>query len=415
MRGVYRRAGCRPSLWVLTVLLLGTLALPQLSMADDTEEVLQERFSGEGRWGIVAAGQGMHRGFRPGPGEIEIDVPGTAVEIAYLYWSGYAPLGGGDDTVILTRQSDGASVTLVADPATGTHGPKPWSGDNYYYVYVAEATSLVRPGQDTYSVSDFGGAMVRRDGAGLMVVYEDPDLPVREVVIRDGLDRFFRVWGEGPRGETAANCVVMTAQPFQRRMEFWMFAAEIVRLGEEEPRPNALWYLTGTDADPIPTDLVNAPTDGPVIGTLIQGPPDYPFGSHSDPQWDAYTNEVTIPAGHSWVCLQVESARDPRDATWRPASGILMATGRRMRIEEPTPTPTYTPTPTDTATPTPTGTTTGTTTPTPTGTTTLTSTPSPTPPPPVVPEASTLGLLGGSALTLAGYAALQVRARRHRR
>jgi hypothetical protein len=199
----------------------------------------------------------------------------------------------------------------------------------------------------------------------------------------------------------------MSAQPFERQMEFWMFAAEIVRLGEEEPRPNALWYLTGTDADPIPTDLVNAPTDGPVIGTLIQGPPGYPFGSYSDPQWDAYTNEVTIPAGHSWVCLQVESARDPRDATWRPASGILMATGRRMRIEEPTPTPTATHTPT----PTPTGTAT----PTPTGTTTPTSTPSPPPPPSVVPEASTLGLLGGSALTLAGYAALQVRARRRRR
>jgi hypothetical protein len=393
-------------------------------MADDTEEVLEERFSGEGRWGVVAAGQGMHRGFKPGPGEIEIDIPGTAVQVAYLYWSGYAPLGDGDDTVILTRQSDGASMTLVA---TGTHGPSYWYDDYYYYVYVAEATPLVRPGQDTYSVSDFGGAMVRRDGAGLMVVYEDPDLPVREVVIRDGLDRFHRGWGEGPRGETAANCVVMTEQPFERQMELWMFAAEIVRLGEEEPRPNALWYLTGTDADPIPTDLVNAPTDGPVIGLLVQGPPDYPFGSYSDPQWDSYTNVVTIPAGHSWVCLQVESARDPRDASWRPASGILMATGRRMRIEEPTPTPTSTATstPTSTATPTPTHTSTptptSTGTPTPTGTSTstptstATPTPSPTQPPPVIPEASTLGLLGGSALTLAGYAVLQARARRRKR
>ena len=343
------------------MLLLGTLALPQLSMADDTEEVLQERFSGEGTWGIVAAGQGMHRGFKPGPGEIEIDVPGTGVQAAYLYWSGYAPLNAADDTVILIRESDGASLTLVADPSTGTYGPKHWNDDNYYYVYVADVTSLIRPGQDTYLVSDFGGGMVRRDGAGLMVVYQDPSLPVREVVIRDGLDRFYRGWGTGSRGETAANCVVMIEQPFERTMEFWMFAAEIVRLGEEEPRPNALWYLTGTDADPIPTDLVNAPTDGPVIGTLIQGPPDYPFGSYSDPQWDSYSNEVIIPAGHSWVCLQVESARDPQDASWLPASGILLATGRRMRIEEePPPTPTQPPSPTPTNTPPPTPTSTAT-------------------------------------------------------
>jgi hypothetical protein len=258
--------------------------------------------------------------------------------------------------------------------------------------------------------------MVRRDGAGLMVVYEDASLPVREVVIRDGLDRFYRGWGEGPRGETAANCVVMDPQPYDRQMEFWMFAAEIVRLGEEEPRPNALWHLTGTDADPIPTDLVNAPTDGPVIGTLIQGPPDYPFGSYDDPQWDDYRNVVAVPAGHTWVCIQVESARDPRDATWRPASGILLATGRRMMLQEPTPTPTSTatPTPTGTLSPTPTSTPTFT----PTGRATDTVTPTATSTReeevPVVPEASTLGLLAGSALTLAGYAALQVRARRRR-
>jgi hypothetical protein len=409
MKAVCQRVDLGRIAWVLAVLLAGMLLFPPIYLADDTEEALQDRFSGRGTWGIVATGQGMHRGFKPGPGEIEIDVPGTAVQVAYLYWSGYAPLGGGDDTVILTRMSDGASLTLVADSDTGTHGPKLWADEYYYYVYVAEATSLVRNGQETYAVSDFGGTMVRRDGAGLMVVYSDPNLPVREVVIRDGLDRFYRGWGEGPRGETAANCVVMTAQPFERQMEFWMFAAEIVRLGEEEPRPNALWYLTGTDSDPIPTDLVNAPTDGPVIGTLIQGPPDYPFGSYDDPQWDTYTSQVPIPASHSWVCLQLESARDPRDASWRPASGILMATGRRMRIEEPSPTPTNTPTATATGTSTPTPTSTATATPTDTATPTVTA------PPPVVPEASTLGLLGSSALALAGYAALQVRARHHRR
>jgi hypothetical protein len=404
--------GRRFGLSVVLGFLLALLALPGIAQADDTEEVLQERFSGQGRWDIIAAGQGMHRGFKPGPGEIELDVPGTSVVVAYLYWSGYAPLSGGDDTVTLLRESDGESLVLVADPDTGIHGPKPWSNQYYYYVYVADATALVKLGQETYLVSDFGGSMVRRDGAGLMVVYEDPSQPVYQVVIRDGLDRFYRDWGEGPRGETAANCVLRDEYTEDRQMEFWMFAAEIVRLGEEEPRPNALWYLTGNDNESMPTDLVNAPTDGPIIGTLIQGPPDrYPFGSYSDPQWDTYTNQVTIPAGDSWVCLQVESARDPRDESWRPASGILMATGRRMRLAEPSPTPTYTATPTPTSTATPVPTRPGAS---PTFTTTPSPTRTPTSPPPVVPEASTLGLLGSSGLALAGYTLLQWRGRRRR-
>jgi hypothetical protein len=49
----------------------------------------------------------------------------------------------------------------------------------------------------------------------------------------------------------------------------------------------------------------------------------------------------------------------------------------------------------------------------------LTDTPTPTvpvtpPPPPVIPEASTLILLGGSATGLAAYVGLQIRARRRR-
>ncbi len=180
-----------------------------------------------------------------------------------------------------------------------------------------------------------------------------------------------------------------------------MFAAEIVRLGlEEEPRPNALWYLTGTDGVSIPTDLVNAPTDGPVIGRLIQGPPDYPFGSYSDPQWDSYTNEVTIPAGHSWVCLQMESAVDPQGRELAPCQ--WHSAGHRPPDEDRGGASTDTDTTTQ--------------------------------PhahehassdadqhrhaqaadPRAVPEASTLSLLGSSAVALAGYAALQMRARRRK-
>ncbi len=168
----------------LVVLLLGMLALPSLTMADDTEEVLLDRFSGKEAGASSLPARACTAASSPVPGEIVIDVPGTGCGGCLPVLVGIrATHGGGDDTVILIRNSDGASLTLVADAETGTYGPKFWIGGYYYYVYVAEVTSLIKPGQDTYAVSDFGGSMVRRDGAGVMVVYEDTNLPVRWVAM----------------------------------------------------------------------------------------------------------------------------------------------------------------------------------------------------------------------------------------
>jgi hypothetical protein len=406
-RSVFPLSCSRKVFALLSLFLLVSLLVPAWALADDTEEVLQPRFQEDGRYDIVADGVGMYRETNPGPGTIEIDVPGQSVRTAYLYWGGYGGQEAGDDIVTLTRDADGQSLEVVADE---TFGPSFWWDGWYYWVYVGEVTSLIQTGPGTYTVSDFGADLQLRDGAGLIVVYEDASLPLSRVVVRDGLDRFFRGWGEGPRGESAVNCGDLGILDVDRDFEFWMFAAEIVRPEETEgPRPNALYYLTGTGEQP--TDLVNAPTNGPVIGTLLEGPPgEYPFASRDGFQWDTYRGELTHPPGDQWVCLQIESAIDPTNTEWKPASGISLALAAVAPIEDVTPTPTNTPTPTatNTPTPTPTGTLTDTATPTPTGTPT---TPPP-PPPPVVPEASTLILLGSSATALAGYAALQWRARR---
>ena len=393
------------ALRLVSLLLLYSLILTPVVMADDTEEVLTTRFSGEGQYGIVAAGQGMYDGTNPGPGAIEIDVPGTTVVKAYLYWSGFGQDIGGDDTVTLTRLSDSQSVTVTADPNTGTYGPAFWFSDFQFWVWVAEVTSLVKPGPETYTVSDFGQNMERRNGAGLAVVYEDPLAPKARVLIMDGLDRWYRGWGEGARGESAVYCFTGENISTETVFEYGMFVGEITREGnpaDRKDRPNALWYMTGTDADTLPTDMVNAPTDGPITGSLIQGPPDYPFWSSDDPQWDTFSGALNVDAGQSWICIQPESANDPANPDWKPASGITMAIAGAVVIDEPPPPTPTEPPPTPTEPP-----------PTPTE-------PPPTPtqpppePPPVVPEASTLVLLGTSATTLAGYAALQWRARRKR-
>ena len=380
----------------LSVLALLLAALAPAALADDTEEVLAPRFSADGHYGVVAAGVGMLRDGAPGARAIQIDVPGTSVRAAYLYWSGYGTANSGDCLVELRRDADGESVQVSADPDTGTYGPAFWFDGYYYWSHVGDVTSLIRSGPGSYTVSDFGEMLHRRNGAGLVVVYEDAGLPLSRVELRDGLDRFHRGWGEGARGETAVNChATSSGAAIDRAMDLWLIAAEVVRYGEEEPRPNALWYLTGSGQQPA--DLVNAPDNGPVSGTMLQGPPgDYPFASRDGLQWDTYHGSLPVPAGAGWVCLQVESAVDSRDPTWRPASGVLLAEAASLPLEEPpTSTPTATPSPTPSTTPTPLP-------------------PRPGIPVPVVPEASTLLLLGSAAGTLAGYVTLQWRARRRK-
>ena len=380
----FSRLCCRT---VLCVLMFLALALPLATRADDTEEVLLLRFSAEGHYGLVAAGVGMLRNGSPGPGTIEIDVPGTSIQAAFLYWSGYGTEEAGDCVVELRRDADGETLHVTADPDSGTFGPAYWFDGYSYWAYVADVTSLIQNGPGSYTVSDFGHLLHRRNGAGLVVVYSDPGLPLSRVEIRDGLDRFHRSWGEGPRGETAVNCIV--SDRAAGTLDLWLIAAEVVRQGEEEPRPNALWYLAGSG--PQPVDLVNAASGGPATGTLLQGPPDeYPFASRDGLQWDTYHGSLPFAASHDWVCIQVESALDPRDTGWRPASGVLLAQAASLPLDvPPIPTATVVPSPMPPKPPTPY-----------------------TPGPPVVPEASTLLLLGSSAAALAGYAALQWRARR---
>ncbi len=330
------------------------------------------RYEAEGRYALVAGGVGM----RDSPsGDIILDVPGTVIQ-AYLYWGGYDDEEtGGDDTVSLAV--DGSPATSII--ADDSYGPRPWSRYSRF-IYVEDVTSLVQAGTHTYTVSEFD-EMYFRDGAGLMVVYEDPNLLQNRVEIRDGLDRFYRWWYDPPDepiAEAAVTCFTFEAFPADRGMDITMFVGGVDISGQYGERPDALWYRTGTDAEPMPTDMIfeNDDTYDP-DAVLLQGPPDYPFRSLDGEQWDTYINLIPIPAGDTWVCIQVESAEY---LDYRPASGVGMALGASFeaaQLETPTPTETSTGTSTPTSptgTPTPTETSTGTTTP-----TTPTGTPTPTP------------------------------------
>jgi len=373
------RCCCPPPRWiwglVVSLLLVVLLWIPQLVTAEDPVEVLTLRYEGEGPYVLVPGGVGMTNS---PSGDIILDIPGTVIQ-AYLYWGGWDEIGdGGDDTVSLSVDG-GVATPLTADE---TFGPAFWFGNYERYIYFEDVTPLgiVQEGLHTYTVSGFD-EMYFRDGAGLMVVCEDPSLTYNNrVEIRDGLDRFYRPWWNQPpdnpqRGETAITCFTFEAFPADRQMDIKLFVGGVDISGPE--RPNALWYRTGTDAEPVPTDLIFEDSDTYYPGSVqLQGPPNYPFRSLEGEEWDTYANWIPVPAGDTWACIQIESAEY---LAYRPSSGVGMAFGASFRVTQPeeTPTPTATatgtvPTATSTATATPTATATGTV---PTATSTATATP----------------------------------------
>lgn len=301
----------------LVVVLVATAA--GLARADAP---LVVRFAAEGRYAIVSGGVGLET---VGAGDIVLNVPGTRVVAAYLYWAGFdTATSGGDDTIRFAV--DGAAgVERIADIPWG---PDFWYDDWYRYLYVEDVTDQVLIGNHTYRISEFG-PLEQMDGAGLVVVYEDPTLPVQRIELRDGQDNFFEGWAppRGPNSEIA--CFEFTPQPFNRPTNYYVIVGGVAAEGES--RPVALWARTGTGAPP--TTIINQPG-----AVEVDGPPEpYPFFNSDGREWDTYRNTLTVPANDTYVCLQIESVAD--EGTLLGASGVWLAVGGSFQVDEFPPTP----------------------------------------------------------------------------
>jgi len=169
-------------------------------------------------------------------------------------------------------------------------------------------------GNHNYRVSNF--SMDFHDGAGLIVVYENPALPVAYVEIKDGLDRGYRDWTPGDRGEAAVNCFHFGALATPRPLDLTAFVGGIEPMPDlgYGDRPNSIWYRTGTGF--IPTDMVNADQTDPwardsLVKLLDKVPTsagDYALTSNDGAEWDTYTNSIVINPGETWACFQLESS-----------------------------------------------------------------------------------------------------------
>jgi hypothetical protein len=355
---------------VLPLLLVGLLSIVsiQAAAADDGVETLTTRFSAVGRYGIVAGGVGM---VDSSSGDIVLEVPGQAVVAAYLYWGGHddlgvnppsaPPGGGGDKTIYLDRDNSGSPRKLTANSAH-TYGPRYWAWDNWRFAHWQDVTSYVRTGLHTYTISGFGSAMTIRDGAGLIVVYEDHTLPYSKVEIKDGLDRIYRRWSSdkdpqdglldstGPRGESAVNCFSFDPALVPRGLHLTILLAGIDTSGLHGDRPNSLWYKTGVGRTPV--DMLNADVDWNrdpnvvLLDRVPSGPGDYPFTSSNGAEWDTYSKLADVTPGDTWACFQIESSHLPRSgrgdpilgrcpaATCRPASAAWMVAGSVISLPE---------------------------------------------------------------------------------
>lgn len=348
--------------WSILVIILAILILtaPLLVSAD---AALTQGYTFEGNYGLVAGGAGLSS---TGSGEILLNVPGTPVS-AFLYWALHDVETGGDNTINLSING-APSVTITAD---NSYGPDFWFGSDparFHFVYSADVTSFILEGINNYTLSGVGPVILAY-GAGLHVVYEDTTLPTNAIEIIEGLDSA-HIGFPPPRGpHTEVSCIQFSPSGTVRSMDFSMFVAGIDVSGDL--RPNALWYQTGSGA--TPTILVDQPG-----ATEIGG---QPFNSRDGQEWDTYQNAISIAAGDTFACFQIESIGDIPDQLG--ASMLWLGLGASLPVEMPTPTstisPSDTPLPTPTDTPLPTPTNTATSDPTDTPLPTPTNTPPPDP------------------------------------
>ncbi|MBN1997761.1 DUF11 domain-containing protein [candidate division KSB1 bacterium] len=278
----------------IMILFLSTiLSTVNFALADGE---LATSFEITGHYDMVAAGVSLRNASgNLSWGDIQLDVPGIP-RAAFLYWSGFDANPGGDEIVQLSRDSE-APVILVADSQSG---PDLWwiQLSTFHYVYRKDITSFVRQGMHSYHFSDFN--IRYHYGAGILVVYEDPSLPVNNVTIKDGLDAAY--WDyDPPRGpNTEVTSIPVQPAGFDRTLSYLVMVGGII----DNSRLNSIWTLSGMGS--VPTNLVDFPValeTGPLPSPLGITPPDHC-------EWDVYSNDITVYGGSTFAAFQIESVAD---------------------------------------------------------------------------------------------------------
>lgn len=252
---------------------------------------------------MTQGGVGL-RGWKKETRNLVVDVPGN-VELAVLYWTGRDhPCTSDPETGVCVVPSEpyrdqvllfnGAAITgtLVGteyQPDT-SRGPVLNIG---YMADVTEAVSARGPGRVTFALADGdpGSNLTDIDGAGLLVVTSNPQLPAARVIVFQGLDF---AYGEdrtpGPTRVTEA-------------ITFNHGAARTVRTG-------AVVLFVGDDGSKGPDRIDVSPTH-PKLLNRIDG--------SSGASFDADRFAVSVPLGNLATSVRIASepwGKNPDSMLW---------------------------------------------------------------------------------------------------
>ncbi|MEZ4617681.1 MAG: SdrD B-like domain-containing protein [Caldilineaceae bacterium] len=296
----------RTLLTVFLALLL--LAIAQIAQAADGTLPVQTQL--EGNYCIAHGGTGLLAG---GTQNFSVNVEGTPVQ-AYLYWSArYNGANNGDNQV--NASFNGGAFT----PITAAASESAYAGFNrgatqvFYYTYRSADIVGLLPGSGTINVAVNNLTTPEGHGVGLVVISQGPNCDYGRVQLNFGLDGFFWNFAPDAGPNTQVTCVDIPVATVARTLDLQMFVGGVEH---DQLRGDRIWYAVGSGTPP--TDIIamadpNNVLDGPIPPSKAAP---YPLnGSNGD--WDDYTNSITVPAGATYACFQIESiaGRDPVNGT----------------------------------------------------------------------------------------------------
>lgn len=299
-------------IWVITAQLF--MMTTRVMAADGA---LPEQLVIEGNYCIAHGGVGLFFG---GVQSFQVNVEGTPL-YAYAYWSGrYEEGQNGDNRVRWTFNNDGGRPVIAEETNVAYAGFRRNGIDVFYYTYRSANLVSQLPNTSLIDVKVNNLNTPEAHGAGLLVISEGPNCPYSRVQLNFGLDGFFWNFPPDAGPDTQVTCVDFPPATVDRAMDMQMFVGGVEHTMD---RADRIWYATGSGAKP--TDLVsmNDPANvlaGPVPPSILP-PPGYPLnGSNGD--WDDYATSITIPAGATYACFQIESIDRPDRTYPNGTSGV---------------------------------------------------------------------------------------------
>ena len=293
-------------------------------------------------------------GLRPsGAGTLQVPEGDGELVAAFVEWAGYddvtpndiAPGGPRADSTLTIN-----GVEVVGIQPDGDAGWAPSGLLDPWYTWYADIGPdglgiLTDSSATTLEVSGYDAPLFN-NGLSLIAVYRQDSCPVPSLVeVRTGIDYY---WHGLPNGEGVTDPLIYEFAPLaeDRTASFFINHAG-TDSSQTECRGDAIWMLAGSGDQPATLVDISGPAGVGVNGAVeavddpfgsdslpcsieINPTPDvpyeaghpYPGGASTapyrvvsvdrafEPEWTSLEIELVIPAGASWLMLQMESEKD---------------------------------------------------------------------------------------------------------